>query len=630
LLHAANREAVKHKSGDGFLPLHLALMYAASETTVQMLCKANPAAAKQTDEKGYLPLHLSLKYVASDSGEVQGFKFRRCTRLQKLLLEANREAAKVEDRDGNLPLHLAVKCQAPEETVRLLLAANSAATKQTDQSGNMPLPLALMYAASKTTVQMLCKANPDALMEKNHSGHLPLHLAEKHEASGAIVPLLCAEAFTRLCYALKHRESEATVQRLCPAIRNAVQETDEDGNLPLHLALTNKYSEATVGLLLDTNLDAAKQTDATGCLPLHLALTNALTYEALTNAVNYEALTTALTYEASTDTVKTLRLLARAYGPPAIERKLWGDVVDPCAADIAMQKDEHGNSALHLALTREAPEKTVRLLHAANREVVKENSKECLKLALEHPAAAAVIEALADGMPSDRRIGKECLQLALEHPAAAAVIKALADGMPNDRRIEWLHLALNHWESSDTSPQQEDEKVIKALADGLLNRLQTECPSEVSEREIVAPPRTFLSRLFASKWATYRRLANIYGEQALAAKVRHNFIMSDLSQRHRYTDSRRMEPWQLQIRRLQRACHQKAPQRMTIWRLTLCPSPSPTSSRRPRQLDPPPRPRSRPAQRQRRQAPPPPPRSSQRRRAPPLLLIPLGTTARRW
>ena len=179
-----------------------------------------------------------------------------------------------------------------------------------------------MYAASKTTVELLCKANQEALMEKNHSGHLPLHLAEKHEASGAIVPLLCAEATKRLCYALKHRESEATVQQLCPAIRNAVQETDEDGNLPLHLALTNKYSEATVKQLLDTNLDAAKQKDGAGCLPLHLALTNALTYEALTNAVTYEALTTALTYEASTDTVKILRLLARAYGPPAIERKL--------------------------------------------------------------------------------------------------------------------------------------------------------------------------------------------------------------------------------------------------------------------------------------------------------------------
>lgn len=75
------------------LPLHAAIIFKATEETVEALLFSYPRASRHKDDQGMLPLHLAIRNMSS-------------ARVVQLLLLSYPEAANVQDRKGRLPLAL--------------------------------------------------------------------------------------------------------------------------------------------------------------------------------------------------------------------------------------------------------------------------------------------------------------------------------------------------------------------------------------------------------------------------------------------------------------------------------------------------------------------------------------------
>ena len=179
----AHPEAANQVDCDGWLPIHLAAAFQATEFVVQALLDAHPEGAKQEGSDGWLPIHLAAAFQASDA-------------VVKALLAANPSGAEGEGSGGWLPIHLAAALQsadgADKEADLVLLAANPMGAKEKDCDGRLPLHYAAWTGASDAVVRALLAAHPDGAKEKDCTGRLPLNFALENKASDSVVQALLA------------------------------------------------------------------------------------------------------------------------------------------------------------------------------------------------------------------------------------------------------------------------------------------------------------------------------------------------------------------------------------------------------------------------------------------------------
>ena len=179
----AHPEAANQVDCDGWLPIHLAAAFQATEFVVQALLDAHPEGAKQEGSDGWLPIHLAAAFQASDA-------------VVKALLVANPSGAEGEGSGGWLPIHLAAALQsadgADKEADLVLLAANPMGAKEKDCDGRLPLHYAAWTGASDAVVRALLAAHPDGAKEKDCTGRLPLNFALENKASDSVVQALLA------------------------------------------------------------------------------------------------------------------------------------------------------------------------------------------------------------------------------------------------------------------------------------------------------------------------------------------------------------------------------------------------------------------------------------------------------
>ena len=87
-------ESASHESVDGWLPLFLAIIYAAPADAVGTLLAAYPAAAATECEAfNCMPLHLAARHASA--------------RVVRAVVAAHPPAASERDADGRTPLHVA-------------------------------------------------------------------------------------------------------------------------------------------------------------------------------------------------------------------------------------------------------------------------------------------------------------------------------------------------------------------------------------------------------------------------------------------------------------------------------------------------------------------------------------------
>jgi ankyrin repeat protein len=135
----------------GFLPLHAALRYKASNDVITMIFKEYPKAAEVQDDNGYYPLHYACIYELNFRESFLG--------MVSLLVSAYPEGMDALDRYGKLPsaylaaqgerdmystehlclLHKAIKAGFSIHLVKLLLRAFPLSCTAKDNNGIVPL-----------------------------------------------------------------------------------------------------------------------------------------------------------------------------------------------------------------------------------------------------------------------------------------------------------------------------------------------------------------------------------------------------------------------------------------------------------------------------------------------------------
>ena len=241
------------------------------------------------------------------------------------------EEASLKNSEGGTALHEATMNDAPLDAIDALLKAYPEATLVQDSDGWTPLHTSCYFDASYETVQRLVEANLAAVHVFDEENRLPLHLihevislrwdSEVREALHSeyvtdIRNVLNDEDLLRvrakaklLVKAAYHGSIEnplpgnkvwrplhacAGVDR-CPVSlmelatkgnSHLLKESDEDGNLPLHIAAANlKFTDDkrerfnSVAYVVAEYPEAATVRNKKGDLPLHLAVRSGKTWE---------------------------------------------------------------------------------------------------------------------------------------------------------------------------------------------------------------------------------------------------------------------------------------------------------------------------------------------------------------
>ncbi len=169
MLFNAYPKAAEVKTYYGWLTLHLALYYKASDDVITMIFKAYPEATQVQTNYGCLPLHYALYYKASSD-------------VITMIFSAYPKAAEVQDNNGQLPLHCALRYTASADIINILLKAYPRAAEVQDKHGELPLHSACtvndsLYAAFPDVIKMIFEAFPLAAQVKNRQGETPLDVA---------------------------------------------------------------------------------------------------------------------------------------------------------------------------------------------------------------------------------------------------------------------------------------------------------------------------------------------------------------------------------------------------------------------------------------------------------------------
>ena len=159
-------DAIRTRDRTGWLPIHLAIRYAASLEVVSALITAFPGGVKERNSDNWLPLHLAARNLLPRE-------------IMSILIATWPGAARKRTPLGSLPLHLAVGNSAPAKVVSMLIIAWPGAAKERNAKGWLPLHVAVRYSAPLRVVAALIRAWPDAVRENiSDRGMFPMQLVQ--------------------------------------------------------------------------------------------------------------------------------------------------------------------------------------------------------------------------------------------------------------------------------------------------------------------------------------------------------------------------------------------------------------------------------------------------------------------
>ena len=130
----------------------------------------------------------------------------------------------------------------------------------------LPLHRAILKLASLDLIDVLIELYPNGVCEKDENGLLPLHYACLYN--------FCMEKHFNDLRDERDKTSWGWVLKtLIEKYPQALQETDNEGRLPLHLASSSaKTTPKALEMLLDKYPDAIARRTKSGKLPLHFAV----------------------------------------------------------------------------------------------------------------------------------------------------------------------------------------------------------------------------------------------------------------------------------------------------------------------------------------------------------------------
>ena len=183
------------------------------------------------------------------------------------------------------PLHLACRNGPPADVVIALLVASPETVEWADAFSWLPLHYACANGASDEVLQVLTNAYPPSKTAIDKRSRTPLHFvlgnAERQASPGAVDILSDSGAATKadengsipLHYACAYGASEEVLKILLRVIPTSTTAKDIKGRTPLHFALGNAdraSSPAVVQILLEKGREVIDETDNEGQLPLLL------------------------------------------------------------------------------------------------------------------------------------------------------------------------------------------------------------------------------------------------------------------------------------------------------------------------------------------------------------------------
>jgi len=259
LLLKTHSEGAKVKDNNGRLPVLHSLIFCGSSGFIKMLFKAYPEAVREKTNEGNLPLHVACKMHTADIDDIVQF-----------LIEAYPEGAKVQNLAGFLPLHFAVDRNA-FNAAKWLLKVYPEASIVKNQAGYSPLILLCNdYFISKFELEWLdlfLSANPGSMDIRDQRGDLPSDILR---SAASTLDVTYQEddlpSFTdSLRDLLRSYHSNATNQVY------HTNATNQAYKFLLHNAIKRGLSKHAVKLLLQAFPASCSVRDEKGMAPLHYA-----------------------------------------------------------------------------------------------------------------------------------------------------------------------------------------------------------------------------------------------------------------------------------------------------------------------------------------------------------------------
>ncbi len=285
--------------------------------------------------------------------------------------------------------------------------------------GALPLHRAILKLASLELIDVLIELYPDAVREGDENGLRPLHFACLYN--------FCMEKHFNALRDERDKTSWGWVLKvLIEKYPQALQEPDNDGRLPLHLAASSaKTSPKALEMLLERYPDSISRRTKLGKLPLHFAV------EA--RAANYDAVRILLdAYPSGAgESSERKNPLHFACGEARADLRIIQALVQAYPSGVK-EKSIESMLPLHLACANKQSIEVVEFLLRVFPEAAEDRDRHSrlpLHHALEKSACDEVILLLLDEAPASVRSTGYYphlpLCLAVEKNHSAAVIRAL-------------------------------------------------------------------------------------------------------------------------------------------------------------------------------------------------------------
>ena len=243
-------------------------------------------------------------------------------------------AETVEPSSGELPLHVIARHSGAWALfVDLVLVLNPKALAHRDHMGALPIHHASAND-NLAALEIIYDAYKDGINETDNKGRLPLHVAAQFDAVDAVKFLLA-------------HSSEGAFTMISRPIDGS------GGGLALHVACRNYASIGVITALLAENFASAKRTDENGDLPIHLLLKCG----EVVDPVVVKTLLTCFSAAASRTDMNgdlPLSIAMKNRCKPAVINNIL--IQYPNAASTL---NSEGQSPLHLAFEHDADDRTI-------------------------------------------------------------------------------------------------------------------------------------------------------------------------------------------------------------------------------------------------------------------------------
>ncbi|XP_052302556.1 uncharacterized protein LOC7497373 isoform X2 [Populus trichocarpa] len=268
--------------------LHLAAREGKASHTIKSLAESNPSLMRKTNTKGNTPLHDAV---------IKGNK-----ELAIFLVSKDPEVAYYNNKNGRSPLYLAVENGNKKEILDYLLKTEASFPIESEDGDALPKGKSPVHAAieqrNRDILEKIEKAKPELLCltdkelgnslhyassrgflegvqfllqkflngayKRNHEGNYPIHLACKNDSVDVVKEFLKITPYPKeflnkkgqniLHVAAENGQGNVVryiLEQYQKIVEPLLNEMDEDGNTPLHLAARHGQSTAAFVLVRD-------------------------------------------------------------------------------------------------------------------------------------------------------------------------------------------------------------------------------------------------------------------------------------------------------------------------------------------------------------------------------------------